>query len=170
MPPTKGKVGTKGQKQIAEENKATLKFYFNIMAGASAAFILVRLLWWLESFTWVNWLALIFASSIYVGCYQFMASMAKATYSQTGQVVDGGLDLNMESGMAEHVKDIILMTAIVQVLAILWDYFWLLWLLIPGRAFYLLWVNILSPWIFAPAPEVDEKKQRKMERKMNKKF
>ena len=36
----------------------------------------------------------------------------------------------------------------------------------PGRAGYLLWVNILSPWIFAEAPEVDDKKQKKMERKM----
>ena len=36
----------------------------------------------------------------------------------------------------------------------------------PGRAFYMLWVNILSPWFFAEAPEVDEKKMKKMERKM----
>ena len=36
----------------------------------------------------------------------------------------------------------------------------------PGRAFYLLWVNILGPWFFAEAPEVDEKKQKKHERKM----
>lgn len=37
---------------------------------------------------------------------------------------------------------------------------------IPGRGFYLLWVNILGPWFFAPAPEQDEKKMKKMERKM----
>ena len=36
----------------------------------------------------------------------------------------------------------------------------------PARAFYLLWVNFLGPWFFAPPPEVDEKKQKKMERKM----
>ena len=36
----------------------------------------------------------------------------------------------------------------------------------PGRALYMLWVNILAPWIFAEAPEVDEKKTKKMERKM----
>lgn len=36
------------------------------------------------------------------------------------------------------------------------------------RAFYVLWVNILGPWFFAPAEEekVDDKKQKKMERKM----
>ena len=36
----------------------------------------------------------------------------------------------------------------------------------PGYAFYLLWVNILGPWFFAEAPEVDDKKQKKMDRKM----
>ena len=36
----------------------------------------------------------------------------------------------------------------------------------PGFAFYMLWVNILAPWIFAEAPEQDEKKAKKMERKM----
>lgn len=38
---------------------------------------------------------------------------------------------------------------------------------VPGRALYLLWVNILAPWFFAePPPEMDDKKQKKMERKM----
>ena len=38
----------------------------------------------------------------------------------------------------------------------------------PGRAFYLLWVNILGPWFFQPAPDeaVNEKKQKKLERRM----
>lgn len=38
----------------------------------------------------------------------------------------------------------------------------------PGRGFYILWVNILSPYFFQEAPpqEVDEKKQKKLERKM----
>jgi hypothetical protein len=30
-----------------------------------------------------------------------MESMAKATYSDTGALVDGGIDLNMTSGIAE---------------------------------------------------------------------
>ena len=42
----------------------------------------------------------------------------------------------------------------------------LFYLQAPGRALYMLWVNILGPWFFQEAPEVDEKKQKKMERKM----
>lgn len=30
-----------------------------------------------------------------------MAYMAKAKYSETGQLLDGGIDLNMESGISE---------------------------------------------------------------------
>lgn len=93
------------------------------------------------------------------------------------------------------MKDLILLTAIVQSLSLISNYFWFFLLLVskallfvrqvgpitvrkllydkhgiilqaPGRAGYMLWVNILSPWIFAEAPEVDDKKQKKMERRM----
>ncbi|VEL23496.1 unnamed protein product [Protopolystoma xenopodis] len=38
---------------------------------------------------------------------------------------------------------------------------------LPARGLYLLWVNILAPWIFDPnqEPEINEKKQRKLERR-----
>ena len=97
--------------------------------------------------------------------------MAKATYDPVGgALLDGGIDLNMEEGMAEHAKDLILLTAGVQVLSLLSNYFWLLLLLAPIRALYMLWGSILSPWIFAEAPEVDEKKQKKKEAKMERKM
>ena len=31
-----------------------------------------------------------------------MAYMARAKYSETGQLLDGGIDLNMESGISEY--------------------------------------------------------------------
>lgn len=108
-----------------------------------------------DSFTAFYIVLSILALCVYGGCFKFMSSMSA-----------GNIDLNMESGMAEHAKDIILLTAIVQTLSLLSNYFWLIWLVAPGRAFYILWVNILSPWIFAEAPEVDDKKQKKMDRKM----
>lgn len=36
-----------------------------------------------------------------VACYQFMAYMAKTQYSETGQLSNSGVDLNMEGGIAE---------------------------------------------------------------------
>ncbi|XP_015929001.1 transmembrane protein 208 [Parasteatoda tepidariorum] len=165
MAPQKGKQGTKGQKQIVEENKETLKFYTIMAVGAELLYIIPMVTVFWESYS----LFLIILTSLtillYSGSLEFMRGMARATYSETGQLLDGGIDLNMEAGFAEHLKDLIILTAAVQVLSLISTYFWLLWLVAPGRAFYLLWVNILSPWFFSPAPEVDEKKQKKLERK-----
>lgn len=41
--PQKGKPGTKGQKQILEENKTTLKFYRNMIAAVSVVYVVFNL-------------------------------------------------------------------------------------------------------------------------------
>ncbi|XP_054715845.1 transmembrane protein 208-like [Uloborus diversus] len=165
MAPQKGKQGTKGQKQIFEENRATLKFYAAMAAIAEFLYVGIMLIFFWEHFTALTVMVLLFSIMVYAGGLQFMNYMAKASFSETGQLLDGGIDLNMESGISEHLKDLIILTAGVQVLSLFSNYILAFWLLAPGRAFYLLWVNILAPWIFAPAPEVDEKKQKKLERK-----
>ncbi|KAK9880855.1 hypothetical protein WA026_013180 [Henosepilachna vigintioctopunctata] len=166
MPPQKGKQGTKGAKQIVEENVSTLNFYRNMAMGANA-FSLILLVFYNSS---ISIFLYLFSCAVYIASYQFMAYMSKAKYSETGQLLDSGVDLNMEGGIAEHVKDIIILTAICQILSsAITNYFWLLWLLAPGRGFWILWKNILGPYFFQPAPnqtEMDEKKQKKMERKM----
>jgi len=67
------------------------------------------------------------------------------------------------------VKDVIILTAGCQLLSsIISNHFWWLWLLVPIRLGWILWKNVLGPYFFQPAPEnpqVDEKKQKKMERK-----
>ena len=50
-----------------------------------------------------------------------------------GVLLDPGLDLNMKDGITEHVKDSIILTAIVQTLAIFTNYAWFLLLLAPAR-------------------------------------
>lgn len=44
----------------------------------------------------------IFASIIFTGCYMFMQMMARASFTETGQLLDSGLDLNMQDGIAEY--------------------------------------------------------------------
>ncbi|XP_011640242.1 transmembrane protein 208 isoform X2 [Pogonomyrmex barbatus] len=112
-----------------------------------------------------------FSAIVYVGSYQFMSYMASTTYSESGQLLDPGVDLNMEGGIAEHVKDLIILTSGIQVLSLISNYFWLLWLLVPLRGSWMLWKQILAPWFFAQPqeqPEMSEKKMRKLERKMAK--
>uniref|UniRef100_A0A1A8H802 Transmembrane protein 208 n=1 Tax=Nothobranchius korthausae TaxID=1143690 RepID=A0A1A8H802_9TELE len=170
----KVKVGTKGKKQIFEENEATLKFYTRVILGANAIYAAVNLLIFYGSSTFWTWLMLLFALAIYIGSYRSMTAMAKPAFAEDGSLLDGGIDLNMEQGMAEHLKDVILLTAIVQVLSSISSYFWYLWLLAPARALHLLWVNFLGPWFMAESPsapeEVNEKKQRRQERRRQTRF
>ena len=75
----------------------------------------------------------------------------------------------MQGGLAEHLKDMIILTALSQAFSIITSWFWLLLLLAPARAALMLWTNVIAPWIFAPAPEEDDisdKKRAKMDRKM----
>ncbi|CAN2389327.1 Transmembrane protein 208, partial [Pristimantis euphronides] len=171
----KGKVGTKGKKQIYEENKETLSFYLRIILGATVLYGAVTLWIFYHSSTFWSWATLIFSCVIYAVAYRSMRGMAQATFSEDGSLVDGGIDLNMEQGMAEHLKDVVLLTAIVQVLSCFSLYIWYFWLLAPGRALYLLWVNVLGPWFSADssaaAPqEPNEKRQRRQERRQIKRF
>lgn len=170
----KGKVGTKGKKQIFEENEGTLKFYTRVILGANAIYAAINLLVFYSSSTISTWLWLAFALAVYFGSYRSMSAMAKPVIAEDGSLLDGGIDLNMEQGMAEHLKDVILLTAIVQVLSTISSYFWYIWLLAPARALYLLWVTVLGPWFSADSPaapeEVNEKKQRRQERRQMKRF
>ncbi|KAL1432554.1 hypothetical protein MTO96_013304 [Rhipicephalus appendiculatus] len=167
MAPQKGKQGTKGQKQIVEENKQTIKFYSIMSVAALIVHLIAHMVLWRDSITLSYTLLFFFSMLVYGGCIQTMRYMARASYSETGQLLDGGLDLNMaQAGMGEHLKDLIILTACIQTLSLASTYVWFLWLVAPAYAFYLLWVNVLGPWVFQPAPpEVDDKKQKKLERK-----
>lgn len=43
----------------------------------------------------------LFSCAVYIGTYQFMTYMAKAKYTDSGQLLDSGVDLNMQGGIGE---------------------------------------------------------------------
>ena len=167
----KGKEGTRGAKQIAKENLETISFYRNMILGANGIYFTGMTLLG-ASYHTTEIVCFLICAVIYIAGYQFMARLGNPTYSssdiKSASVLDPGLDLNMENGMAEHVKDAIILTAAVQAIALFSNYCWLLLLVAPARGGQMLWSNVISPWIFAPPPEenIDEKKQKKLERKM----
>ncbi|KYN34066.1 hypothetical protein ALC56_11566, partial [Trachymyrmex septentrionalis] len=166
----KVKVLTKGAKQIKEENVSTLSFYIYMALGAMGMHFITMML---SEFNALTISLMAFSAIIYIGSYQFMSYMARATYSESGQLLDPGVDLNMEGGIAEHFKDLIILTSGVQILSLISNYFWLLWLLVPLRGSWVLWKQILAPWFFAQPQEqseMNEKKMRKLERKMAKRY
>ncbi|CAG9797051.1 unnamed protein product [Chironomus riparius] len=164
----KGKVGTRGTKQIVEENVTTLKFYRNMSLVACSAFLLITLL--LKTLTGTLITMTIISFGIHLGAYQFMKMISRPQLSENGSIIDSGTDLNMEGGIAEHVKDIIILTSGTQILALLSNWFWMLLLLGPVRAIYMLWGSVIKPWLSSKEdvdnPQVNEKKQKKMERRM----
>ncbi|XP_030558488.1 transmembrane protein 208 [Drosophila novamexicana] len=167
-PQQKGKQGTKGAKQIVEENKTTLAFYRNMAIGCAALAVLLSFL--VFEITKLTVFMLAVSLLILGAAYQFMVFMSRAKYSDSGALLDSGNDLNMEGGIAENVKDLIILTSGTLLLALVSNYFWLLLLLAPVRAAWMLWGTIIQPWLSqrnaAEEPEVDEKKQRKLDRKM----
>jgi len=167
-PPQKGKQGTKGAKQIVEENKTTLSFYRNMTFGSIGLTFLTSFIFFEITKTFI--IMSILSVVILLAAYQFMIYMAKSHYSETGQLIDPGNDLNIEGGIGENVKDLIILTSGTMLLSLFTNYFWLLLLLLPMRAFWLLWGSIIKPWLSQKnandEQEIDPKKQKKMERKM----
>ena len=166
--PKKGKQATKGQKQIYEENKETVKFY-SIMSISS---IFARIIFVSTFSSTLNLTLTVFAILIQGLALGSMYYMAKAILSGPSQVVvDGGIDLNQKGGFADYLKDLIITTTACTLLSIFSNAFWLLWLWLPAFFIYKIWTSVIAPWIFESAPEeappeVAEKKRRKMERKM----
>lgn len=82
-----------------------------------------------------------------------------------------GLKLYFFALSYRHVKDIIILTSGTQLLALSSNWFWLLLLLGPIRAVYMLWGSVIKPWLDSGKgeqenPQVNEKKQKKLERRM----
>ncbi|XP_055541317.1 transmembrane protein 208 isoform X2 [Wyeomyia smithii] len=106
---------------------------------------------------------------IYFGSYSIMMTMSKPRYSETGIILDSGNDLNMEGGIAEHIKDVIILTTGTQLLSLISDYFWFSLLLAPLRAAWILWNSIIKPWLNQKDEQqdilVNEKKHKLTERK-----
>nr|CAG4649827.1 EOG090X0IGL [Scapholeberis mucronata]SVE93990.1 EOG090X0IGL [Scapholeberis mucronata] len=108
-----GKQATKGQKQIVEENAKTLNFYRNMMITG----FMTTLTCWFLLFIRIHTFDIVLTTlSVFIQfcCYRFMVYMARAKYTETGQLIDGGVDLNMESGISEHIKDTIILITILQ--------------------------------------------------------
>lgn len=159
----KGKEGTRGAGQIMKENAATLVFYRNMIMGVNALYFATNTMMGHSYFTF-DIVMFVISALLYIASFQMMRSMGQPSDDTTP-----GLDLNMSGGMAEHLKDLIILTAGAQAFSILSTWFWLILLLAPLRAFLMLWTNVIAPWIFQPGPEEDDvsdKKRMKMDRKM----
>ncbi|XP_022668342.1 transmembrane protein 208-like [Varroa jacobsoni] len=163
------KEATKGQKQVVTENRDTIRFYVIMSSSGITLYLFAAIFIFTGGLTSGLFTILSLTALVQAGCIFMMHSMATPMFSETGQLLDGGTDLNMKNGFCEYLKDLVILSSFVEVLAMFSNYFWCLMLLVPIYAFYLLWIKILGPWFFAPPgeeEELSEKKQRKLDRKM----
>lgn len=94
----KGKEGTRGAGQILKENAETLVFYRNMIMGVNTLYFATNTMMGHEYFTFD--IVMFFVSAIlYIASFQMMRSMGQPSDDTTP-----GLDLNMQGGMAEHLK------------------------------------------------------------------
>ncbi|XP_052865265.1 transmembrane protein 208 [Anopheles cruzii] len=162
------KKATKGSKQIVEENAATVKFYRNMSLIATGVQFLGFAVY--AELSTLAVIMTILCLVAHAASFYFMSLVSKPKLTEKGDIIETGTDLNIEGGITEHVKDIVILTSGTQLVSILSEYFWLLMLLLPIRAGWLLW-NTVGKQFFQgdPAEEapVNDKKQKKMMRKMN---
>eukprot|EP00897_Mesotaenium_endlicherianum_P007622 jgi/Mesen1/6889/ME000353S05908 len=155
-----------GAKKRKEENERRLKSLLRVVLIANGLYLVLRLGVFYSSFKWQHWLGLLITSAAYSFCYGQISTMAKPFYDESGELIDGGFDIGL-GGLCGYYHDIIFLTAFIQVVSILSDKAWYLYLLVPGFAFYKLWVLVLYPYFFAPRPqeeEEDEKSRKKREK------
>jgi hypothetical protein len=152
---SKGKQATRGEKQILEENRQTVDFYFYVFLISNVTYLTLRYVFFWSTFTAKFIFLYAFTASLSSGAYYFISYVGRPVKDEAGVIVGAGSDLNLPGHISEYAKDVVLFAAICYALTLVSDYFWLTLLVVPCYVFYKLWVNFLGPWFFAPAPETD---------------
>merc|ERR1712126_772580 len=104
MTKKKGKEGTRGAKQIAKENLETMAFYRK-MAGASSVSYVFGMIALGAAFSTTEIAMVVVCGAIFAASHYFM-SFGTPRYAgpDNKELIDPGLDLNIEGGLAEHAK------------------------------------------------------------------
>jgi SRP-independent targeting protein 2/TMEM208 len=57
-------------------------------------YVIVRMMIMHSSFTWKHWIGLLVTSAAYFLPYKQLESMSKPTFSEAGELLDGGYDMS----------------------------------------------------------------------------
>ncbi|KAJ0967142.1 hypothetical protein J5N97_024059 [Dioscorea zingiberensis] len=157
-------MANQGAKKRRDENKQHMANLLRLIIACNVVYVLVRMLIFHSSFTWKHWIGLFVTSLAYGISYQQLANMAKPSYSDDGELLDGGFDMSTE-GICGYLHDVIYITSFVQVTSIISGKFWLVFLVIPAFAAYK--VLGFAKGFLSPGSEgdtEDEKSRKKREK------
>lgn len=93
---TKGKQGTRGEKQILEENNSTISYYYYVFVISNFGYLALRYLLFWESFTGKFIVLYALTALVASVAYYFISYMGRPIKDESGAVVGAGSDLNMQ--------------------------------------------------------------------------
>ncbi|XP_020595077.1 transmembrane protein 208 homolog [Phalaenopsis equestris] len=161
-------MANQGAKKRKEENRQHMANLQRLIIACNVLYILIRLIIFHSSFSWKHWVGLVVTSLAYWISYQQLANMAKPTYSDDGELLDGGFDMST-GGICSYLHDVIYITSFVQSTSIISDKFWLVYLVIPIFAAYKSFGIIKGFLSFGSKGGAEDEKARKKREKMEKK-
>ncbi|GLT49605.1 hypothetical protein SLA2020_231520 [Shorea laevis] len=161
-------MGNQGAKKRKEQNARHMTNLRRLIIGCNVIYVVVRLLIFHSTFTWKHWVGLILTSAAYVIPYLQLAQMAKPTYADDGDLLDGGFDMST-GGICGYLHDIIYITSFVQLMSIISEKFWYIYLVIPAFGAYQCFGFIRGFLPQGSEGEVEDEKTRKKREKMEKK-
>ena len=163
-----GTMAKEGAKKRAKQNATKITLLFRALACAVVTHVGVRFVLRRATTPWWNYALFLLVTGASVFCYTSLASIASPTFdAKSGELIDGGADIS--GGMSEYYQDIVYVSIFVLVTtAVVSQYFWLLTLVFPAYATYLLWTYVIQPYVFMPRmgelPEAEESKEDKRRR------
>ncbi|XP_057767242.1 uncharacterized protein LOC130987656 isoform X2 [Salvia miltiorrhiza] len=157
-------MANQGAKKRKEENIRHMKTLLRLIIASNVIYIVLRMGVFYSSFTWKHWLGLILTSLAYVIPYQQLDAMAKPSYTEDGELLDGGFDMST-GGICGYLHDVIYITCFVQLSSIISGKFWYIYLVIPGFAAYKLF-GLVRGFMSqgSEGGEEDEKTKKKREK------
>ncbi|KAI0987350.1 hypothetical protein GJ496_001422 [Pomphorhynchus laevis] len=167
---TRKKINTRSDKQIYTDNRDIINFYMRLLIFDVAIIFFVLYVWPRWSFTKVSLCSLLMTSIISWVTFALMWYFATPKIMSSGHISPNFIDLTLPGAFSETLKDIMITTIACHLLVILISsVFWIVWMFVPCRIVYIIWIDIISPYMSASsASQGVEMKSRKQRRTLDK--
>ncbi|KAJ9162912.1 hypothetical protein P3X46_022649 [Hevea brasiliensis] len=161
-------MANQGAKKRKEENTRHMTKLRHLIIACNVIYVLARMLIFHSTFTWKHWMGLVLTSIAYFIPYQQLAAMAKPTYADDGDLLDGGFDMST-GGICGYLHDVIYITSFVQLMSIISEKFWFTYLVIPAFGAYKSLGFVRGFLSLGSEGDVEDEKTRKKREKLEKK-
>ncbi|XP_078439395.1 transmembrane protein (DUF788) [Wolffia australiana] len=160
-------MANQGAKKRRDENKQHMTKLFRLIIASNVIYVVVRLLIFNSSISWKHWFGLIVTTAAYLLPYQQLSKMAKPSYSEDGELLDGGFNMGSD-GICGYLHDVIYITVFVQLASIVSEKFWYTYLVIPAFGAYKI-SGLLKAFLPGSQGDDEDEKTRKKREKMERK-